>query len=90
VARKIKNVQMKELESHNKKSIWTRNIIETMKNKKTLNINQLNAKLGMVKRDRNNVTIDRNFTILYGLVRLLSISFSSLPKNLSHGTRLFV
>jgi hypothetical protein len=85
VARKMRNVQMKEPKSHNKKSIWRWSTIETMKNKTTFNITQLNAKPGMVKRDRNNVKIDRNFTILYGLVRLLSIPLSSLslPKNLS-------
>jgi len=75
--RKMRKEQVKETKSHRRKLIWVRSTIVTRENSRVFNTNHVNTKLGMVKRYRKIPKTEKNFTILYGLVRLLSILFSS-------------
>jgi cell division protein FtsL len=68
--------------------MWNVNI--TRKNNRMLNTDHVNIKQGIVRRRKKITKIEKNFTILYGLVRLFSILFSSLLKNFSHYTKIFV
>jgi len=68
--------------------MWNMNI--TRKNSRMLNTDHVNIKQGIVRRRKKIAKIKRNLTILYGLVRLFSILFSSLLKNFSHYAGLFV
>jgi hypothetical protein len=68
--------------------MWNMN--KTRKNRRMLNTDHVNIKQGIVRRRKKIAKIEKNFTVLYGLVRLFSILFSSLPKNFPHCTRLSV